>query len=382
MPKPGAAKKAAKGSSRRRAPAKKKPKKRSSSRAAILPSQSIDHGTPEPVAEGIIYPVLGDPVDLDPCSNPDSIIRARRKVMLPEDGLAIPWRDKTFVNPPYGDKLIKPFMEKIVSSYRHDGAEIIALIPANVSAEWFDIVATTARAAFLWGPGEGGRRVKFRGNEHSATFASVVAYWGPDLPKFVRYAIRCCHPWYPEYAMRLTRAILGIRGDEPSPTTDAFVLADELLSLGRHDNLAAALLSLGDTTLGQIIDNGDSALLHHLRGLSTYELASALVTSTRPGVHYLDRRLPKTSAIPDPRQLGLLAAQAGPQGPNESVDDAALRHISAADKKGLGVAQLMEGLNLSRGEARGALQRLRKQEKVIKTGTTNRAAYVAVREEG
>jgi hypothetical protein len=42
----------------------------------------------------------------------------------------------------------------------------------------------------------------------------------------------------------------------------------------------------------------------------------------------------------------------------------------------------MEGLNLSRGEARGALQRLRKQEKVIKTGTTNRAAYVAVREEG
>ncbi len=382
---------------RRRPAAKKKAAKKKggpAARPAIIPSQNVDHTTPPAVLEGVIYPVLGEPVDLDPCSNPNSIVRARRSIMLPpEDGAAVPagwevgdglkieWRGKVFFNPPYGDKLITPFILKAIASYRHNGAEIIGLLPASVSAEWFDLVVGTARAAFLWGPGEGGRRLQFGGNEHGATFASVVAYWGPDLPKFVRHAIRCCHPWYPEYDLRLTRAMLADANGSGEAMRGGLALADDLLAMNRHDDLASALLALGDTTVGEIMDYGRSAILQRIQGLSAYELASALVCSTRPGVHWMERRLPRTPAPADPRQLGLPEAEKT-RSADETVDDAVMRHVRGAGEAGLGATQLMDCLKISRGEVRGALQRLRKAETVIKTGTTNRAAYVAAGEEG
>ncbi len=363
---------------KRRAKRRADPPAKSSgpARPAIIPSQSLHHCTPPVVAEGIIYPVLGDPVDLDPCSNPDSIIRARRAVMRPEDGLSFPWRGKVFVNPPYGDKEISPFIEKIVSDSRHNGAEIIALIPANVSAEWFDLVAATARAAFLWGPGEGGRRLKFGGNEHHATFASVVAYWGPNLPLFVRHAIRFCHPWFPEYDLRLTRAILGDAGGAAQEGIGDIAIADQLLALNRHDDLASALIALGSATVGDVMDWGRSAILHRLRALPTYELAAALVCSTRPGVHWLDRRLPRTPSPSHPAQLGLPEPEPGRLA-DESVDEAVVRHLRRAGAPGLAARELTDRLGASPGEIQGALRRLRRAEIVIKKGNNKKAAYVA-----
>lgn len=358
---------------------KEEPPKKAATRATILPSQSVDHGTPPVILDGIVYPVLGDPVDLDPCSNTDSIVRARRALTIKENGLSVRWSGKIYVNPPYGDKEIRPFIEKIVAEYRHNGAEIIALLPAQVSAQWFDLVAATARAAFFWGPGDGGRRLRFLGNTESAAFHSVVAYWGPNLPLFTRHAIRFCHPWYPAYDLSLTRALLGDASGADGQTDMA--VAEDLLTLNRHDDLAAALVALGGATLGSIMDYGRSALLHRLRSLSAYELASALVCSTRPGVHWLERRLPRTPSPHVPNQLTLPAAEPV-RGPDESVDDAVLRHITAAGPEGIRVVDVVDALAIQAKEVQGALRRLRASEIVVKRGTGKKVIYARSGEEG
>jgi site-specific DNA-methyltransferase (adenine-specific) len=352
-------------------------------RPTILPSQSTDHCTPPVVAEGIIYPVLGDPVDLDPCSNPDSIICARRCVILPENGLEVDWRGTVFCNPPYGSG-IEDWIKKCAESYRLNGAEVIGLFPAAVSSEWFDMVVATAQAAFFWGPGDGRRRLQFVGTKGGGAFASVIAYWGPNLSTFVRHAIRYCHPWFPEYDLRLVRAMLA-DANGSGECVSSLAVVDDMLVQGRHDDLAAALVALGDTTLGQIMDHGQSALLHRIRSLSAYELASALICSARPGTHWLERRLPRTSQIRNPQQSHLQFASEASAGlartHEESLDELVFRLITRSDD-GMRISDLIEQTKAPRGCVRGALRRLRNGNKVIKTGTTKMAAYRVAQEEG
>ena len=40
-------------------------------------------------------------ITLDPCSNKKSIVKARHNIMPPQDGLMIPWKGFTYVNPPF-----------------------------------------------------------------------------------------------------------------------------------------------------------------------------------------------------------------------------------------------------------------------------------------
>lgn len=55
--------------------------------------------TPEWLCE--LFPA----VDFDPCSNPRSLVRALVAYWLErgENGLKLPWRGTTFINPPYSD---------------------------------------------------------------------------------------------------------------------------------------------------------------------------------------------------------------------------------------------------------------------------------------
>lgn len=348
------------------------------SRAAIMPSQRVDHCTPPVVADGIIYPVLGKPFDLDPCSNKKSILLARRSVMLPDDGKAISWRNlKVFVNFPFGEEN-EEWIKKIVTESRHHGAEVIGLFPANVSAKWFDLVVATARACFFWGPGDGGRRVTFMDNDNAATFTCCIAYWGPNLNTFVQHAIRYCHPWFPEYDLRLVRAILAER-EQTTPTL-GLAVAEELLAQSRHDDLAAALVALGDAPLRDVLAWGRSSISNRLLSLSTYELASALVCAPRTSAQWLERRLPRTPAPSAPNQLGLRMPEPGRQ-PDEAVEDAVYRHIRAAGREGLPAGEIEQRLSLGTAEVRNAIRQLRESARVTKTGTTRKPAYAAIGEE-
>ena len=358
-------------------------------RPVIMPSQSVHHATPLLFLQGIVYPVLGEPIDLDPCSNDQSIVKARRKISLPDDGLAVPWRGKIYVNPPYGMPAILEWVKKCVLENRHNGAEIIALLPANTSAEWFDIVAATSRAAFLWGPGLGGRRLHFIGNDNNAGFHSVVVYWGPNLPEFTRAAMRYCHPWFPEHDLRLALAMAGSTR-LPEGAACSLAQADQILTLSRNDDLVAALTALGSATLGDILDAGASPLLARLRQVCAYELGASLLYASRTDSKaWIDHRIPSHPRKLDPRQLDLGLAVVEDEDDDEeevvnrTIDELVFEEIRRGSISGnLPSAQeLKDRCVCSQGQLRGAITRLRREHKIEVTGRTQGVRY-RVCEEG
>lgn len=351
--------------------------KKTDKRPTIMPAESVHHCTPPVVLDGIVYPVLGRPVDLDPCTNDKSIVEARRHIIFPaEDGLAISWRGKVYCNPPYGMPEILQWIRKIVIEHRTGGAEIIALLPAHMSSSWFDVVVATARACFLWGPGMGNRRVKFGGNADAAAFDSAVVYWGPNLPLFAAHAARFCHPWFPEHDLRLLRALLGDARLPEGPSV-SLAAADEILALSRHDDLVEALACMGRASLGEILDAGDSLLNKRLRQLSAYELGVALLCAsrTRPPT-WIDGRLHASPRAPDPRQLDLvgpaqaaLCASAG-DASHLPADEAIAREVRVATflEGSTSARAVAERLGQPTKEIRRALARLAQQGIIQKQG--------------
>ncbi len=118
------------------------------------------------------------PIGLDPCSNPDSIVRAETEWSQPGvNGLLHPWRSQglVFVNPEYGRK-IGAWTERCAEFGKEDliGDELIALLPCRTDAKWFRDVWTADAICFWRG------RLKFLGAPSSAPFPSCIAYWGQN----------------------------------------------------------------------------------------------------------------------------------------------------------------------------------------------------------
>lgn len=369
------------------------------SRATILPSQRTDHTTPPIVLEGVVYPVLGDPVDLDPCSNAKSIVRARSALRKEHDGLAAEWRVRTlYLNPPYGkekgtqDSIID-WIRKAIVSNRLYGTEIIALVPASPSAEWWDMVEATANCIAYWGPGDGNRRIKFGGNANQAAFHSALIYWGPNLADFALHAGRFCHLSYPLYNLSLTRALIGGRPRKDDPLLP-LPLLDQLFADHRHDDLVSALACAGNTPLGTLMDAATGALRSRLRALTCHELGTALMLAsrcrTRPWVHASELPLRVTSKE-DPRQIPLLAEMLSSRSPEppavmdrvvvaRTLEQAVVEHLRMTPS-GLRRGELHKRIACTSGEIKGALQRLLDLDKITMDGRT-RAAIYRLKEEG
>ena len=131
-------------------------------------------------------------IDLDPCSNPHSIVHADREFLLPEtDGLKEEWNyKKIYVNPPYGsDKqrgtTIKNWLAKCCRANEIYDAEVVALIPvATNTSHWKQCVFGKASAiCFLYDT-----RLRFLINgseEHKgAPMACCMVYWGENVQRF------------------------------------------------------------------------------------------------------------------------------------------------------------------------------------------------------
>ena len=128
---------------------------------------------------------FGGSVDLDPCSNLESIVSA--EIELYENGLEHDWsKYKTvFVNPPYGrgkNSTIYDWLKKC-----HDSnTEIIALIPvATNTKHWKDFVFKANIICFL-----NDTRLKFLidGNTDNkgASMSCCMVYWGERDADFIR----------------------------------------------------------------------------------------------------------------------------------------------------------------------------------------------------
>lgn len=154
-------------------------------------SQSQDWCTPPQYVDAVKR-VFGGEIELDPCSNPDSVVKALCEFMLPDtDGLVREWNFRTiYVNPPYGsDRVrgttIRNWLAKCASSRTTYGSQIIALVPvATNTSHWKKYVFGSADAVcFLFDT-----RLRFLVNgttdNKGAPMACAMIYWGDDSQAF------------------------------------------------------------------------------------------------------------------------------------------------------------------------------------------------------
>lgn len=152
---------------------------------------SQEWGTPEKYVSAVREFFEGH-IDLDPCSNKYSIVRARVEYRLPKhDGLRESWNFQTiYVNPPYGvDKQhgtsIKHWFRKCAVAHHQFKSEVLALVPvATNTGHWKSCVFGKATSVcFLYDT-----RLKFLVNGlnggKGAPMACAMIYWGKEFNKF------------------------------------------------------------------------------------------------------------------------------------------------------------------------------------------------------
>jgi hypothetical protein len=96
-------------------------------------------------------------VDLDPCSNERSTVRARKTYQLDrgEDGLALPWSGSIWCNPPYSDVL--PWAEKAAATVGYPPAPACGfLVNVDSSTTWWRTLTSFLPYIFLFD-----RRIQF-----------------------------------------------------------------------------------------------------------------------------------------------------------------------------------------------------------------------------
>lgn len=134
----------------------------------------------------VIHEFFDNNLELDPCSNEFSIIKARKKFIYPEtDGLIADWRPYStiYVNPPYGRNKengtsIKNWIEKCYRINLGWHSEIMALIPvATNTRHWKEFIFGEATICFLYDT-----RLKFMINgsldNKGAPMSCAMVYWG------------------------------------------------------------------------------------------------------------------------------------------------------------------------------------------------------------
>jgi hypothetical protein len=158
--------------------------------------------TPPEVADPLEQ-FFGGPVDLDPCSNARSIIRAVQTYRA--GGLHLPWAKTNFENPPYGrldlwtDKGIYEIV--VVERVR----ELVRLVPVATSTGWWRRAVAVDETPAIWGDAHEPRarlvrapdplilftkRIAFLNEEgmpqSGARFDSVLFYYGKRREAFRR----------------------------------------------------------------------------------------------------------------------------------------------------------------------------------------------------
>lgn len=154
-------------------------------------SLSQDWCTP-PKYVKVVKEFFGGKIDLDPCSNIHSVVKAKVECLLPEtDGLKANWNFPTiYVNPPYGaDRIrgttIANWLQKCAESNKKYDCEVLALIPvATNTKHWKRYIFGVANSiCFL-----ADTRLKFinGGNDKGAPMACAMVYWGRHAGRFYK----------------------------------------------------------------------------------------------------------------------------------------------------------------------------------------------------
>jgi hypothetical protein len=154
-------------------------------------SSSQQWGTPHKYVDAVRH-VFGGEIDLDPCSNEFSIVKAKTEYMLPaQDGLRESWNfSRIYVNPPYGaDRrhrtTIRHWLHRCAEAHKRYGSEVLSLVPvATNTRHWKNYVWGRATAiCFLYDT-----RLRFlvdgRDVGKGAPMACAMIYWGKNYERF------------------------------------------------------------------------------------------------------------------------------------------------------------------------------------------------------
>lgn len=115
------------------------------------PANSDEWCTPAHVVDAA-HAAMGG-IDLDPCGNPWSCVRAvtTYEWRRGENGLSLPWSRRVWLNPPFSD--VTPWVARLVSGL--DAGEISAaclLAPCRPSSRWFAAALSRATRVVLCSP--------------------------------------------------------------------------------------------------------------------------------------------------------------------------------------------------------------------------------------
>ena len=141
---------------------------------------------------------FGGAIDLDPCSNAHSIVRAKTEYRPQEiDGLHARWDFPTvYVNPPYGadrqrGTTIKDWLRKCAEAHHEYQAEVLALVPVATNTRHWKLYVwgAAAGAAFLYDT-----RLRFLVNGQDsgkgAPMSCAMVYWGGNYDRFFEVFLR------------------------------------------------------------------------------------------------------------------------------------------------------------------------------------------------
>lgn len=139
------------------------------------------------------------PICLDPCGHELSPVSARRRILLPEDGLKASWANSllAFVNPPFS-ALVK-WLNRAVDAWESGEAQtVFLLIPARTdSATFQDRVAGRADVGLMRG------RIRFLSAEgvgYPAPFSMMSVIFGAEDDQIRRFDELVPSTWLPRSA--------------------------------------------------------------------------------------------------------------------------------------------------------------------------------------
>lgn len=148
------------------------------------PEQSDEWFTPEWLIE-LARTVLGT-IDLDPasCATAQTVVKASQYYTIQDDGLALPWQGRAFLNPPYSKPLA--WVSKALEEYQSRRlTEAIILTGNDTSIKWAQLLLQHAQGLCFpsgrlshWNP------VK---EKDSPRYGSMITYFGSRSDIFKRH---------------------------------------------------------------------------------------------------------------------------------------------------------------------------------------------------
>lgn len=142
--------------------------------------------TPQSVLD-VAKEVWPEGITLDPCHGPLSIVNAGKTYdgSPGQDGLALPWSERTFVNSPYKD--LKVWLAK-AQAEADLGCEVIVLCPVRTHRIWFRHAMQSCTAISYMDP------LKFLGYAAAFPAPLCLMYWGERKEGFQKASRRVSKP--------------------------------------------------------------------------------------------------------------------------------------------------------------------------------------------